>query len=195
MGGTLGQERLCLELYDNLDKVKQLVSIYTDIWIKVNKLQIEKTPRFHNGYVGAFYNIWTPDPCQYDQEDSLDCLSPKFFREVLLENHIKICNSFEYSLMHLHPNSLYCLNDLYAINSLRIIEITKDLFGPSIFELVPTLKEVQKHKPLLIWGDLTQEEIGHLLNELSPRGLCVCPVVKTLEEGKSLLKKMKNRKT
>jgi len=193
MGAALGQERLCLKLYDDLEKVKQLASIYTDIWVEVNKTQIGKTPKFYNGYVVAFYNIWTPDLCQYDQEDSLDYFSPKFFREVLLENHIKICNSFKYPLIHLHPNSLYCLNDLYTINSLKLIEINKDLFGPSIFKLFPILKEVQKHKPLIIWGDLTREEIRELLNTLSPRGLCIYPVVETVEEGKDLVKRMEER--
>lgn len=193
MGAALGQERLCLELYDNLEKVKKLASIYTDIWVRVNKIQIKKTPKFLNGYTVAFYNIWTPKFCQYDQEDALDYFSPRFFREVLLKNHTKICNSFPYSLIHLHPNLLYCLNDLYGIDNLKVIEINKDLHGPSIFKLLPTLKEVQKHKPLLIWGDLTKEEIRELLNTLSPRGLCIYPVVKTVEEGKTLIKKMKKK--
>jgi len=193
MGAALGQQRLCLELYDNPEKIKKLASIYTDIWIRVNKLQMEKTPRFQDGYVVAFYNIWTPDFCQYNQEDSLDYLSPKFFREILSENHIKIFNSFEYSLIHLHFHSLYCLRDLYKISNLKIIEINKDLFGPSIFKLLPTLKEVKKHKSLLIWGDLTKEEIRGLLNELSPHGLCIYPIVKDVEEGKALLKRMKNK--
>jgi hypothetical protein len=193
MGAALGQERLCLELYDNLEKVKKLASIYTYIWIQVNKIQIEKTPKFSNGYVVAFYNIWTPDLCQYDQEDALDYFSPRFFKEVLLKSHTKICNNFPYPLIHLHPNSLYCLEDLYKINSLKIIEINKDLCGPSISKMLPTLKEVQKHKPLVIWGDLTGEEIGELLNNLSPSGLCIYPVVKTVEEGKILIRKMKER--
>lgn len=193
MGAALGQERLCLELYDNLEKVMKLASIYTDIWIEANKIQIEKTAKFYNGYVVAFYNIWTPDLCQYGQEDSLEYFSPKFFGKVLLKNHIKIFNSFKYPFVHLHPNSLYCLNDLYKISSLRLIEINKDLFGPSIFKLLPILKEVQKHKPLLIWGDLAREEISELLNTLSPRGLCICPVVETVEEGRDLIKKMKKR--
>ena len=193
MGAALGQQRLCLASYDNPERIKRLASIYTDIWLRVNKLQIEKTPRFREGYVVAFYNIWTPDFCQYSQEDSLDYLSPKIFREILLKNHIRIFNNFEYPFIHLHPNSLYCLKDLYKISNLKVIEINKDLFGPSIFELLPTLKEVQKHKPLLIWGDLTKEEIRELLQKLSPRGLCIYPVVKDIEEGKALLKRMKNR--
>jgi len=195
MGAVLGQERLCLELYDNPERVKKLASIYTDIWIKVNKLQIEKTPQFRGGYVVAFYNIWTPDLCQYTQEDSLDYLSPRFFKEILLEQHIKIHNNFSSSLIHLHPNSVYCLNHLYKIDNLKIIEINKDLHGPSIFELIPVFKEVQKFKPLLVWGDLTLEEIRELLRVLSPKGLCICPVVKTVEEGKVLIKEMKKMVT
>lgn len=195
MGAALGQGRLCLELYDNPEKIKKLASIYTDMIIKVAKVQIEKIPipKFHNGYVGS-YHIWTPDVLGYMQEDSLAYLSPRFFREILLENHTRIANSFRYSLTHLHSQFLYCLPDFYQIENLTIIEIGKDPSGPSIFELLPTLKEIQKHKPLLIWGNLTREEIRQLLHELSPKGLCIYPAVKTVEEGKSLLKKIRERK-
>ncbi len=37
MGAALGQQNLVLEMYDNLESVKKLASIYTDIWIKVAK--------------------------------------------------------------------------------------------------------------------------------------------------------------
>jgi len=194
MGAALGQQNLALGLYDNPEKIKKLASIYTDIWIKVAKAQIEETPKFHNGYVAPWYNIWTSDYCQYMQEDSLAYFSPKFYKKVLLKNHIKIINSFKYPFMHLHSDGLYCLDELYKIDNLKIIEITRDITGPSMLKLLPMLKEIQRHKPLLIWGDLTREEIKELLNILSPRGLCICPVVKTVEEGKFLLKRIKERK-
>lgn len=112
MGATLGQERLCLELYDDSEKIKKLTSIYTDIWIRVAKAQVEKIPKFHNGYIVAWYSMKIPEVCGYMQEDSLAYFSPKFYREILLENHIRLANSFTYPLMHLHPQSLYCLKDL-----------------------------------------------------------------------------------
>jgi len=39
--------------------------------------------------------------------------------------HINIYSNFEYPFMHLHPDSLYCLDELLKINSLRVIEISK----------------------------------------------------------------------
>ena len=74
-----------------------------------------------------------------------------------------------------------------------IIEIDIDPSGPSIMKLLPTFKEIQKHNPLLISGEFTKAEIRKLLNTLSPRGLCVNRIVKTLEEGKVLMKNMKER--
>lgn len=71
MSAALGLERLVLELYDNPENVKKLASIHTDIWIKVAKAQIEKTPKFYNGYTVALYSVWTPDVCIYMQENAL----------------------------------------------------------------------------------------------------------------------------
>jgi len=98
MGAVLGQQRLILELYDNLEKIKILTSIYTKMWIEVAHAQNQLTPGFHDGYVlGASVGLWTPQICQYIQDDALSYFSPKFYTEVLLNNHLTMFNSFEYS--------------------------------------------------------------------------------------------------
>ena len=191
MGAALGQQRLCLELYDNLGKIKQLASLCTEIWIKIARAQNEQTPRFCNGYLLPFYNIWAPNVFQYMQEDALAYFSPQFYKEILLQNHTKMANSFECPVMHLHPDALYCLNDLYQIDNMRVIEVNRERFGPSLTELIPTFKEIQRRKSLIIWGELTLPEIRELLGVLSPVGLCLIPIVEGVEEGKSLMRRIK----
>ena len=192
MGAMFGQERLCLESYDHPEEAKMISDIITDIWLQVAKAQIENTPPFWGGYTVAFYNIWTPGICQYMQEDALAYLSPKIYKEILWDNHVRMSKNSEYSLIHLHPDSLYCLEEICNIESLKIVEIGRDLSGPTVFDLMHMFKYVQeKGKALLIWGELTKEEIKEVLAYLSPKGLCVCPVVNNVEEGQELVMKMK----
>ena len=199
MGAVLGQERLALELYDNLEKVKALSSVYTKVWVKVAHAQNQLTPKFHGGYVlGASIGLWTPGICQYMQEDALAYFSPKFYREVLLNNHITMSNNFEYSFFHLHPTSLYAVDELIKIKNLTIVEVNREVIGPSIEKLLPVFRKIQKYKPLFIsWRYGTpskipiEAEIRFVLKNLPSKGLCLHFVPKDPEEGIVLMNLMR----
>ena len=101
----------------------------------------------------------------------------------------------DYSLFHFHPVGLYALKDLMNIQRPSIIEVHREVTGPSIEELFPWLKLVQERKALLIsWcpdapGKVPLEaEIRYALRNLSPRGLCLHFAAKDAEEGKSIIR-------
>lgn len=196
---AIGQTRLPLELYDNLEKVKRLSSICTQVRIEVAKAQIKLNSEFHGGHVLGKWGIWTPEVCQYMQDDALAYFSPKFYREVLLNNHLAMSNKFKSSFFHLHPTGLYAVDELVKMENITIIEVGREFTPPSVKELLPTLRKIQKYKSLLFcwcYGDahvatkesLIEEEIGLLFENLSPRGLCIFFAPKDEEEGRRLIK-------
>lgn len=196
---AMGQTQLLLELYDNLEKVKNLCSICTKVWIEVAKAQIELNSEFHEGHVVGIWGIWTHEVCQYIQDDALAYFSPKFYREVLLSNHLDMSNKFKCSFFHLHPTNLYAVDELVKMKDITIIEVAREFTPPSVKELLPVLRKIQKYKPLeFCWGyeaahgttqeSLIQEEIELLLENLSPKGLCILFVPRDEEEGRRLIK-------
>ncbi|MCL5070742.1 MAG: hypothetical protein M1308_07585, partial [Actinobacteria bacterium] len=86
MAAALGQTRLPLELYDNPDKVKEMSSIYSEVFLDVAKLQnkIASESKF-GGYTVNWYGIWTPYVCQYLQDDAIAYFSPNFYKEFILK--------------------------------------------------------------------------------------------------------------
>lgn len=194
---TLGPERLGLELYDNLQKVKNLASAYTIAWIKVVKAQHKLVPKFHGGYLPASYTIWTPGMSQLMLGDSLAFFSPKFYKAVLLEHHRAMSSTAEYCLIHLHPICLYGVKELVNIKNLSVIEVNREAMGPSIEELFPSLKKIQEQKGLVIaWHGVPtkvplEAEIRYVLKHLSPRGLCLFFMVNDVEEGKSIMNRVR----
>lgn len=194
MSAALGQTRLPIELYDNPDKIKEMSSIYSEVFIDVAQIQnkIASESKF-GGYTVNGYGVWSPHICQYFQDDAMAFLSPKFYKDFVLENHIKIINNFDSTFYHLHPISLFIIDELIKMEKLDIIEVNREpeIIGPSISELLPTFKKIQDHgKSLLInftqgavGLKLFEEEVKIICENLSYKGLCIYIMADDTEDG------------
>lgn len=177
---ALGQTRFCLELYDNPDKIKKMSLLYTDAFIKVARMQNQLASKSEfGGYTVNAYGTWSPYICQYFQDDAIVFLSPNLYKDFFLKGHIKITESFDSTLFHLHPVSLFIVDELVKMERLSIIEVNRDINSVSIKELINTFKKIQESgKALLI--DFTpgsaslqmmEEEIKIICDSLTFKGL------------------------
>jgi len=74
--------------------------------------------------------------------------------------------------MHLHATSMFVLDRILSIDTLRCLEINNDVGGPPIPWLVPYLKQVQAAgRSLLIRGSFSGDELRLLMDNLAPEGL------------------------
>ena len=194
-GASLGHAQFVLLLYDHLEKVESLLSCYTESWLKVAELQRELSTSFQGGYtVGSWVGLWAPQPCQYLQDDALALLSPSIYQGILAQYHRDICASTRYSLFHLHPSALYAVEELLKIDNLTVIEVNREMVGPSIEEVLPILKRIHERKALFIhWCAETadrlpiEKEVRCVLQNLSPRGLCLNLHPQDVQEGRAFL--------
>lgn len=203
MAAALGQSIFPLELYDNPDKIKKFSCLCSDIFIRVAKKlnEIASKAKF-SGYVVNNYGIWTENVCQYYQDDSIAFLSPKFYRKFILDSHLKIDKSFVSTLYHVHPVSMFVVNELVNFPNLRIIEINREpeAIGPTVKEMIPYFKKIQKYKKSLLINfadvdfsiDLIEEETELICRELSYRGLCIYGCAKDIDDGFKKSKAIKN---
>jgi len=195
MGAVLGQEKLIMSLYDNLDNIRKIATKYTDIWIEVALAQHRIDSIFRGGYLqGGWVGLWMPRKCQYLQDDALAYFSPKFYKEILMPCHRRMSSITSYSFFHLHPSSLYVIDLLIQLDNIDIIEVHRELYGPSIKEMLPVLKKIQDRKALFITWCYNatskinmKEEIKLVLKELPFKGLCLDFMAKDIEEGRYLL--------
>ena len=120
MAAALGQKQFPLEMYDNPDKVKKMCKVYTETFIRIAKKlnEIAKYSKFP-GYVVNIFGIWTEEICQFFQDDAIAFLSPKFYKDFILENHRYIDSNFISTLYHIHPVSLFVLDELIKFSNLK----------------------------------------------------------------------------
>jgi hypothetical protein len=184
LSAALGQNLLPLLLYDSPDKIKELSNIFTGELIKIDQIinNIAEDCNFP-GYTINTFGIWTKEICQYFQDDAVIFLSPKFYNDLILNNHIFIDNSFSSTFYHLHPESLYILDYLIKLPNLKIIEVNREpeAVGPKLEKILPALKKIQESGKAVILcfadpgfkPDIIKKEAKILRDSLSFNGLCL----------------------
>ena len=195
VSAAMGPIRLGLELFDNPEKIKIMSNEYTKALIKVAQIQNELVSRskFINGYTISGYGIWTPKICQHIQDDAIAIISPKFYREIFLDDHKLLAGSLNSTFYHVHPVSLFVIDELVDMKGLEIVEINREpvAIGPSMEELVPAFKKIQEHdKSIFIHftdidfrSDLIEKEIRIILDNLSTKGMCINICVEDIDDA------------
>ena len=194
VAAAIGQNQFPLELYDNPKKIKKFIKICSEAFIEIAKTvnNIASKAKF-KGYVVNNFGIYTEEVCQHYQDDAVAFLSPKFYKEFIVDDHLMIDKSFPSTLYHIHPVSLFIVDELVDFPNLRIIEVHREplAVGPSFEEMLPAFKKIQdKNKALLInftdidfSPELLEKEVGLACKHLSPKGLCIYICAEDIEDG------------
>jgi hypothetical protein len=84
-------------------------------------------------------------------------------------------------------SSLFLLDRILDVESLRSIQINKDVGNAAIAEMMPFLTMVQeRNRSLLIRGKLNLDDLALLRSHLSPDGLYLQIVVEMAAEARTL---------
>lgn len=170
----MGAEALLYAMADDADWLRALIGSATNLFVRVARLQWERIPRWHGGYVN-YFGFWSPAPCVRAQEDVQRILSPELYREWLRPALCKIVAAFPHSVFHMHSGSLHLAEEAASVPRLSALQVSVDPlpYAPPIADSMRTLRAVQEHVPLFIEGPLTDAELHALRRGLSPRGLAI----------------------
>ena len=75
--------------------------------------------------------------------------------------------------IHLHPVSLFTVDELVELPNLDVIEVNVDDVGPRIPALIPRFQQILQKKRLLILGVFTAEDLRLLQETLPTSGLAL----------------------
>ncbi|NIN97371.1 MAG: hypothetical protein GTN93_19880 [Anaerolineae bacterium] len=184
-----GHTQSILDLYDHPEELDVLIERLTSIWMQVARAHMELIPPFQGGSVlGVVWPVWAPDTAGWTQEDAAALWSPTFFRQYLLPKVRELTSMFEFGGVHLHSPFLYPVEQYLTVDSVRVIEINKDVRGPTLPELAPTIREIQEAgKPVLVWGEFDDADLEFVCQELDPRGLCLQMIARSVEHAHHIL--------
>ena len=130
------------------------------------------TPPFYGGQALGFYHIWAPGTAIWFQDDLSAILSPKLYRQFFLDSARLILAGHDHTAVHLHPNSFFILDELLTLENLKAVQVNKDISGPGIKEMLPVLAKIMQTRGLILWGDLTVEDLELVKQEPALPGTC-----------------------
>jgi hypothetical protein len=185
IGALLGQQEMVLALMmEDPGLMRRLVERVTQAFIAVIQAQNRIIPPFHGGTSLGFYHLWAPGPSIWFQDDLSAILSPKVYREFFLDAARAILQGHPHTAVHLHPASFFILDELLTLENLKVVEVNKDIGGPGVAEMLPVLSRIMESRGLILWGDLTVEDLEIVRRRLPCRGLCLHVVAPTIEEAR-----------
>ena len=169
---VLGPELMCLSIYDHPRELRRFLEAVTDLFIDVLHAQLMRIPLVNGGYVNPF-GIWSPGTVVRNQCDATAFLSPAHYKEWFLPNDMRIWQSVDYSIQHIHSKSLHTVEVLLGQELPHAIQVTLDLqpAGPPLQEILPALQRIQAVKPLILAGWMSQDELRLVYDELPADGL------------------------
>ncbi len=171
---VLGPETMCLALYDSPIEMEEFLEDASDLFIKVLHAQLRHIPEIEGGYVNPF-GIWSPGTVVRNQCDATAFLSADHYEKWFFAHDMRIWKSVDFSIQHVHSNSLHILEVLLENELPHAIQVTVDIqpAGPLVQQVIPEFKKILAKKPLIIEGWLTNDEVRILQQELPADGLSI----------------------
>ena len=185
LSALYGGESFIFRMLDAPDEVKTVVEKLADFWIAMGKCLLEHVPLFHGGTGSFFYGVWCPGKTLWLQEDAAALLSPDLYEEFVFPAVSRIGSAFEHNVIHLHP-SMFMPIDYLLKTDIDVIELHIDKGGPTAEDLCPQHRQVLAEKPLIVWGDMTVEDLMFMLNNLPNQGLLLNMVVDSPEQARDV---------
>lgn len=193
IGTMIGQSEMACATMTDPDLMHKSISQVAEMLRQLIELQYQHVPAFYDGYAAGFYHLWAPGKLIWYQEDLSAILSQKHYEEFLREPAEYICSGYDHTFVHLHPNSFFHLDGILSLQNLRAVQINKDVSGPTVEQMLPVFQRVlDADKRLIVWGDLTEDEVQMIITTLPHKGLFLNIISPTVEQAKEMQKKITN---
>jgi hypothetical protein len=187
VGALVGQSNMILLMADYPDQMRLVFQKVAEIFRVIIELQQREVPAYCDGSSIGFYHLWAPGKCIWFQEDLSALCSPDYYSRFLREADYSICHGYDYSLVHLHPASFFILDQLFSIDELKAIEVNKDVGGPSVQQMLPTMARIREKRNLVVWGELSSEDVDIILDGLPDRRVALSILSASAESAAALM--------
>ena len=98
-----------------------------------------------------------------------------------------ICKDYDYTAIHLHPSSFFIVDELLEMDQLKVIEINKDIGGPTIPETIELFQKIVETKNLIIWGELDEHDLETIRDQLPSRGVYIHLIAPSVDRANQLI--------
>ena len=171
----LGEERMCLGMFDDPAALSKLVGRFTDLYIETALRGQAQRPPWQRGYVSS-WGIYSPEPILDYQVDATSILSLKQYETFFRARDREILSRFATSVVHLHSCGLHIAPAIADISRGKAVEISLDREAGAfhIDEILEVSRMLlERDVRVIIHGELYLNEVDEMLESISPSGVAI----------------------
>ncbi|NQT59866.1 MAG: hypothetical protein HQ557_12860 [Bacteroidetes bacterium] len=188
LAALYGGTEAIYKMLENPEEIQKVCLKLTDFWLKLAQFQLDIIPDFYHGIGSFYYYTWAPKGTVWCQEDSTALLSPTLYSDFIERCIQKITDKLEGSIMHEHSTGYVPVGSYLSMN-FHALELHIDEGGPSAEKLYNTYCRILAEKPLIIWGNISENDLSWIFSKLPPQGLAVITTVNSAEKAGQLWNK------
>jgi hypothetical protein len=185
LSALYGGSEFVMAMVDDDGGVRLCCENLAGFWLDVARFQLERIPEFMGGIGSFYYNAWAPASTVWCQEDAAALLSPDLYTAYIEGPLRQIVTDLPGSIMHQHSTG-FVPTASYLQMPFSALELHIDEGGPNAEELYQRHLEILSRKPLIIWGDLSQQDLDWVFDKLPRAGLAVIVVVDNEDEAANI---------
>lgn len=175
LAAYLGEERLCISVYDAPKDLLQLADRFADLYIEIAMKGLQVRPPWRGGYVSS-WGVYAPGPLLDYQIDASSLFSLETYEKHFASFDEKVLSEFEYTVIHLHSCGLHIVPAVVEMRGVHAVQISLDKES-SAWEKERVLEACHRiqsrEKSLIICGEVDEHELDELLCGLKPGGLAI----------------------
>ena len=185
----IGPDELMINMLEESEEVSDALNKVQYAYKKIHEdsYSIVKDVNMGGSCIG-WLKTWAPGLHAQMQSDMSVMLSNNMFKEFIEPELREQTELLDYSLYHFDGiEQLRHLDTLLSIEKLHTIQWTQVVGQPPCTDFIPELQKIQNAgKNILI--NVSPRQIEPLLQNLSPKGLCLNIRARSQEEGEAILK-------
>ena len=194
LGAIMGATPMIYAMYEEPEKVEELYMKIAEDQRVICEEMYKYVQPIEGGYVVGFYNIWCPGKIIWYQNDLTAVLSPDNFTDFIKKANERICEGYDYTLVHVHPTSFHMLDEILSTKGLKCVQVNKDNNGPTVRDMIPQLRKIQEAgKVMLVKGTLNQDDADAVLENLEPHGVAIQSFNPTVDGANEFLDYVRDR--
>ena len=170
LAAIVGDSESVMELLTGSNLYQAILDRSADHFIQLIQELHKVHPRFHDGQVIGYYNVWIPESgCRF-QEDALALYSPALYRTSVRRCDEILARRWPYHVFHIHSTSHFHVDDIVGIPGIKCVEVDVD-FESNVPGLIPVFRKIQEAgKCLIIDGYIGWEILEVMLTSLDAAG-------------------------
>lgn len=175
LAAYLGEERLCLSVYDEPEELRRLAETFADLYIEIARKGLRSRPPWRGGYVSV-WGVYAPGPLLDYQIDASGLFSLEAYERCFSPFDARVLSAFPFTVIHLHSCALHVVPAVLDTKGVRAVQISLDREAAA-WRQEPVLEACQRiqgrGKSLLVCGELDEGELDDFLRRLDPGGLAI----------------------